>query len=136
MLPQFQPRGSEAPNSSVDTRMEEDSPAPVQTVTTQASVSAHDGEYTTLESLQEETNALINQNKSFADCYQYLVTTIEALENHLKVVQECLIKDTQDLKDQITTLTAQLEQQQSQQPAAATRTTPPSRPIAALPTLT
>ena len=116
--------------------MEEDSPSPVQTVTTQASVSAHDGEPTTLDSLQEETTALINQNKSLADCYQYLVTTFEALEKHLKVVPEPHIKDTQDLKDQITTLTAQLQQQQSQQPAAATTTASPSRPIAPLPTLT
>jgi len=109
----FQPHRSEGPNSPVDTRMEEDSPSPVQTLTTQDSVSAHDGKHTTLESLQEETNALINQNKSLADCYQYLVTTFEALQNHLKVVQEPYIKDTQDFKDQITTLTAELQQQQS-----------------------
>jgi len=70
----FQPRRSEAPNSAVDPRIEEDSHSPVQTVTTQASISAHDGDHTTLEYLQEETNALINQNKSLADCYQYLVT--------------------------------------------------------------
>ena len=85
--------------------MEEDSPAPVQTVVSPSSHSTDDGESTTLESLQDETNALINQNKSLADCYQYLLKTFEALEKHLKVVQERPIKDTQDLKDQITTLT-------------------------------
>jgi len=89
--------------------MEEDSPSPVQTVVSHTSYCAHDGESTTLISVQDETNALINQNKSLADCYQYLLTSFEALEKHLKVVQECHIKDTEDLQDQITTVTTQLQ---------------------------
>jgi len=134
--PPFNPRRSGAPTSPDDTRIEEDSPSPVLTVVSHISHSAHDGESTTRISLQAETNSLINQKKSLADCYQYLLTTFEALKKHLKVVQERQIKDTQDLKDQITTLTTQLQQQQSKQPAPTTTTTPPSRLIAPLPTLT
>ena len=136
LAPPFNQHRSEAPTSPDDTWMEEDSPSPVQTFVSHTSHSAHDGKSTTLESLQHETNALINHNKSLADCYQYLLTTFEALEKHLKVVQERHIKDTQDLKDQITTLTTQLQQQQGKQPAPATTTTPLSRPIAPCPTLT
>ena len=136
LAPPFNPCSSQAPTSPDDTRIEEDSPSPLQTVVSHTSYSAQNGKPTTLESLQDETTSLINQNKSLADCYQYLLKTFEALEKHLNIVQEGHIQDTQDLKDQITTCTTQVQQQQSKQPASATRTTPPSRPIVPLPTLT
>lgn len=132
----FNPR-SQPPTSPDDTQMEEDTPSPIQTVATHTSSSVHDGEPTTLQSLQEETNALINQNKQLADCYQYLQQTFEALEKHLILVQERHIEDTQDLKNPITNLTKQLEKQQDQQPVPAPTTASASiRPIAPLPTLT
>ena len=136
-MPPIQPPSlSQAPTTPDDTRMEEDSPSPVQTVVSHTSRSTNAGESPTLESLQEETNAIINQNKALADGYQYHLTTFEALKKHLKLVQECHMKDSQDLKDQITTLTTQIQQEQSKQPAPATTTTPLYKPIAPLPTLT
>jgi len=51
LAPPYNPHRSEAPTSPDDTRMGEDSPSPVQTVTTEASVSTNGGEPTTLESL-------------------------------------------------------------------------------------
>jgi len=139
LAPPFNHCRSETPTSPDDARMEEDSPSPVQTVTTLASVSAYDGEPTSLELLQEEVNALINQNKSLADCYKFLLTTFMALENHLKAVQQCHIKDTQDLKDENTTLTSEIQHLQclQGQPPPETTTTPtPQRPIIPLPPFT
>jgi len=74
LVPRFSPHRSEAPTSPDESssRMGEDSPSPVLTVVSYPSHSAYDGEPTTLESLKEEPNALTNQNKSLADCYQYL----------------------------------------------------------------
>jgi len=131
LAPLFNPRCFEAPTSPDDSRMEEDSPSPVQTDTSQASISVYDGEPTTVESLKNEVTALIKQNKSLADCYEFLLTTFKALENQLKVVQEHHIKDTQDLKDENTTLTSKIQRLQCPQgqPLPETTTTPtPQRP--------
>ena len=88
----FNPSHSELPTSSDDPRMEEDSPSPVNTAATHPSTSVHDGEPTSLESLQDETNTLINHNKSLADCYQFLLKIFQALEKHLMVVQNIILR--------------------------------------------
>jgi len=55
-------------------------PSSVKTCATYTFTSVPDGEPTTLDFLLEETNALINQNKSLTDCNQYLLTSFDALE--------------------------------------------------------
>jgi hypothetical protein len=114
--------------------MEEDIASPVQTVSSTSYQERDDD--VTLESLSEDLNNSIEHHNELVHNFKNLNVAFDALQQHLKVVQERHIKDTSDLKDQIGTLLEHIKRLESQ-PATTTAPTPTptQRPIAPLPTV-
>src|SRR5437660_1512419 len=133
LAPPFNPHTT--PSSREDTRMDETIASPVQTVIPPHYETPDDD--LTLQSLSEDLDATHASHNKLVEEFHCLGAIFDALQQHLKVVQERHIKDTAELKEHITTLMNHIEKLESK-PVTTTTTTPapPQRPIAPLPTTT
>src|SRR5207302_11112602 len=133
LAPPFNPHTT--PSSPEDTRMDETIASPVQTVRPPHYETPDDD--LTLQNLSEDLDTTHASHNKLVEEFHRLGAIFDALQQHLKVVQERHIKDTAELREHITKLTNHIERLESKPVTTTTTThTPPQRPIAPLPTTT
>src|SRR5205807_836616 len=95
LAPPFNPHTT--PSSPEDTRMDESIASPVQTVIPPHYEMPDDAR--TVQSLSEDLDATNASHNKLVEEFHYLGAVFDALQQHLKVVQERHVKDTAELKD-------------------------------------